>query len=87
MSGRNMIFYPMSALGPGCVKRRKSVGTEIHCSERTLCDFLGIGNGYPTHENFVFSVFTQPRALPDLNHHLDGPRSRERRPFISAFLF
>ena len=45
-------------MGPGCVKtREKSSNKKIDLSERPLCDFLEVGKGDPTHENFKFLRF------------------------------
>jgi hypothetical protein len=48
----------MSALGPGCVKtREKSSHKKNDLSEQPLRDFLKVGKGHPTHENFNFLRF------------------------------
>ena len=45
-------------IGPDCVKTQKNSACEkIDLLERPLRDFLSIGNGHPTHENFVFLRF------------------------------
>ena len=50
--------YNRSAIGPGCVKTsRKFENEKIDLSERPLRDFLEIGKGHPTHENFEFFRF------------------------------
>jgi len=47
-----------TATGLGCVKTQKNSSSEkIDLLERPLRDFLGIGNGHPTHENFVLLRF------------------------------
>jgi hypothetical protein len=47
-----------SVIDRGCVKtQKKSAHEKIGFLEPPLCDFLGVGNGHPTRENFMFLRF------------------------------
>lgn len=53
-----------AARGPGCVKTKKnSERGKNDLSERSPRDFLGAGNGHPTHEYFEFLRFYTASAI------------------------
>jgi TonB family protein len=55
-------------MGPGCVKtREKSSHKKIELSERPQRDFLKVGKGHPTHENFNFLRFYTAWVGTDLS--------------------
>jgi hypothetical protein len=48
----------LAAIGRGCVKtQKKSAHEKFGFLEPSLCDFLGVGDGHPTRENFMFLRF------------------------------
>jgi hypothetical protein len=59
----------VSALGPGCVKTSgKIANKKIGRSKRSLWDFLRVGKGNPTHENFKFLRFYTASVVSGLSH-------------------
>jgi hypothetical protein len=59
-----MEYLQLAAPGRGCVKTRKnSVHIKTGLSKRPLPDFLDIGNGHPTRENFMFLRFYTASAV------------------------